>query len=137
MRVEPEPLSAYHRLGGALVVQEIIDRFYLQVQSDPELRRYLVDADRDRLKHHLGALLIRELGGPDTYSGPALAQAQQHLRVTARHARRFAHHLTRVMANLGVDKEIIAIVAQALVALQAQLVRRPPANGPPRPRSPR
>jgi hemoglobin len=118
---EATPLSDFQQLGGALVIQEVVDRFYGRALADPELRRYFMDVDMARLRRHMALLLTKLLQGPNTYTGRDLGEAHRRLRVNAKQYRLFTRYLTGVLSDMGVDKAIVAVVRRQLAAVQSQI----------------
>ena len=70
----------YERVGGEQFFEELVDRFYEGVSSDPVLRP-LYPEDLDAPNEHLRLFLIQYWGGPQTYN-----ERRGHPRLRMRHA---------------------------------------------------
>lgn len=114
--------SYYDQLGGAPVIAEAVDRFYVRLVNDPELVGYFAATDLPRLKRHQVLLLSQVLGGPAAYEGRSLAEAHQGMGVTGEHYDKVSGHLLSVLAEMGAPAEIAKAVADTLAAVRADIV---------------
>ncbi len=73
-------MTIYETVGGEPFFEELVDRFYEGVESDPLLRPMYPENDMDGARHRLRLFLIQYFGGPDTYS-----HERGHPRLRARH----------------------------------------------------
>ena len=71
--------SLYERVGGQPWFDDLVDRFYEGVESDPPLRALYPD-DLGPGKRHLALFLAQYWGGP-----PAYSQERGHPRLRRRH----------------------------------------------------
>ena len=71
--------TLFDRVGGDAFFQQLIERFYLDVEHDPLLRR-LYPADLTPSKRHLALFLAQYWGGPQTYT-----ELRGHPRLRMRH----------------------------------------------------
>lgn len=118
-------MSIYDRIGGAPSVAAAVDDFYERVLSDPLLAPYFTDVDVDQLKEHQRLFLGAAIGGPEQYSGRAMAAAHNGLGITAEAFGAVVDHLVATLASLGVDGETIGEIGAALAPLQDQIVAGP------------
>lgn len=72
--------TMYERVGGEQFFEELVDRFYEGVSSDPVLRPLYPD-DLRAPNEHLRLFLIQYWGGPRTYN-----ERRGHPRLRMRHA---------------------------------------------------
>lgn len=73
--------SVYDVVGGAAFFEELVDRFYQGVESDPELLALYPDhADLVGARRRLALFLAQYWGGPTTYT-----EERGHPRLFARH----------------------------------------------------
>ena len=97
--------SLYERLGGSLVLPDLVQRFYARVQSDPQLARYFDAADMIRLGRMQTEFLCRVLGGPCTGPGTSLAQVHRHLGINLHDYQRFMQLLFETLAVYQLSQE--------------------------------
>jgi len=72
--------ALFDRVGGESFFVDLVDRFYLEVASDPLLRPLYPDDLRES-SEHLALFLMQYWGGPGTYS-----EQRGHPRLRMRHA---------------------------------------------------
>jgi hemoglobin len=72
--------TLFERVGGQRFFDELVDRFYAEVEQDPALRP-MYPEDLIGPKEHLALFLGQYWGGPPTYS-----QERGHPRLRMRHA---------------------------------------------------
>jgi len=119
---EPNPQSAYDRIGGEPSVREAVERLYQLILSDPDLAPYFTDVKMPDLKQHMVALLTKVLGGPDNYTGRDLALAHQSLNVTSEHFFVVGVYLLSVLQDLGVPLDIRRAVGTVLASVQPLVI---------------
>ena len=73
-------MSLYDQLGGAPAIHAALDRFYEQVEEDPELAPYFDGIDFEKLKERIAPFFSTALGGPDVYQGPGLRATHRRVR---------------------------------------------------------
>jgi hemoglobin len=102
--------TMYECVGGDAGLTELVDRFYIRVWSDPELKPYFEGIDKDALKRHQRSFLTFALGGgPDV--GRSLPEAHTGLHITDDAFDRVAKHLRYTMEELNVDGSLAQIIA--------------------------
>lgn len=89
--------TLYDSVGGAAVVDDMIDAFYIRVLGDPELRPFFDGVSLERLRKMQKEFFAAALDGPVTTSDLDLAKAHQHLGITRAHITRFVRHLIGVL----------------------------------------
>ncbi len=118
-------LSYYDRIGGAPVVREVVDSFYVRVLGDDDLKPYFDGVDMPRLKRHMVVLLCSVLGGPDPYEGRDLGEAHAGLGITSQHYDKVGEHLFAVLQAGGVDEDILRDVGLVLAKVKSSIVAEP------------
>jgi hemoglobin len=132
---QPPQATAYHRLGGAVALRALVDRFYDLMDLEPDyadLRR-VHGNDLTHARDKLAWFLSGWLGGPDHY-----IERFGHPRLRARHLP-FAIGLTerdqwlacmnQAMAECGVDEDLRARLAQAFFQTADWMVNQGPSPG--------
>jgi len=119
---EPNPQTAYDRIGGEPSVREAVERLYQLILGDPELAPYFTGVEMAELKQHMVNLLTKVLGGPDGYTGRDLAVAHQNLNVTSEHFFVVGVYLLSVLQDLGVPLDIRRAVGTVLASVQPLVI---------------
>lgn len=115
-------LPAYERIGGAPAVTEAVERFYRRLLTDDELSGFFTDTDLPQLKRHQVALISQVLDGPKSYGGRALAEAHRGMDITPGQYKAVGAHLTAVLEELEVPRDIIDSVEQVLASVAPDIV---------------
>lgn len=114
--------TAYERIGGAPAVTEAVERFYRRLLADEELSGFFTDTDLPQLKRHQVALISQVLDGPKSYGGRALAEAHHGMDITPGQYKAVGAHLTAVLEELEVPRDIIDSVEQVLASVAPDIV---------------
>jgi hemoglobin len=110
--------AMYRSVGGDAGLTVLVDNFYARLWSDPDLKPYFADIDRDQLKKHQRMFLTFALGGgPDAYTGRPLASAHQTLNITNE-----AYHLRLSLDELDIDRALISIIMGYVEGTRGQVV---------------
>jgi hemoglobin len=115
-------MTLYDQIGGKPAISAAVERFYVRVLADPMLAPFFEKVDIPRLKAHQLAFLSQTLGGPQQYSGAAMARAHARLSIEQRHFDAVATPLVETLRELGVNEEIVAGVVTAIAPLAQQIV---------------
>lgn len=73
-------MTVFEAVGGEEFFIELVDRFYVSVESDPLLKPLYPENDWAGARRRLHLFLMQYFGGPETYS-----QERGHPRLRARH----------------------------------------------------
>lgn len=73
--------SFYEAVGGEETFNQLVNRFYAEVEGDPALRAVYPSRDLGPAREHLKLFLIQYWGGPATYN-----ELRGHPRLRMRHA---------------------------------------------------
>lgn len=100
--------TVFERVGGQPFFDELVERFYLQVEDDPTLRP-MYPEDLSEPKAHLALFLGQYWGGPPVYN-----DQRGHPRLRLRHAPfviglaerdAWLRHMTDAVRAAGLDGE--------------------------------
>ncbi|RRR99332.1 group 1 truncated hemoglobin [Glycomyces terrestris] len=119
---EAQPMSAYDRIGGAPAVTEAVERLYRRLLADDELAGFFADTDLAQLKRHQVALISQVLDGPKAYEGRELAEAHRHMDISVGQYKAVGAHLTAVLEELDVPRDIIDTVGQVLESVAPDVI---------------
>ena len=117
-------LSIYQKLGGDVLLHEIIDRFYCRVLDDKRINFFFSGvnfdgADMEKQIRHQRAFLKMVLGGGTQYSGRSLQDAHVPLveqGLSDTHFDAMIENLKETLMEMKVEAKII----QEIVALVEQ-----------------
>jgi hemoglobin len=119
---EATTLSPYERIGGAPAVTETVERFYKRLLADDELAGFFTGTDLPQLKRHQVALISQVLGGPKSYAGRELAEAHKSMDISVGQYKAVGAHLTAVLEELDVPRDIIETVEQVLASVAPDVI---------------
>lgn len=127
--------TPFDMIGGAVMVQTIVDRFYDLMAGQPtyaELRA-LHKADLTPMRASLTGFLIAWLGGPRTWftenPGKCVMSLHSGIAVTPATARQWADAMRLAIADSAVEPDIGMGMADALEGMAMGMVRPQPAGG--------
>ncbi|MBD3729988.1 MAG: globin [Sphingomonadales bacterium] len=108
------PKTPYELLGGQQVIQQVVDRFYDLMDSDPQyapLRR-IHAADLAPMRHSLAGWLSAWAGGPrdwfDENPGKCMMSAHRGLGVSREFAAQWADAMARAIADVAPPDKALA-----------------------------
>ncbi|GAB3997144.1 group 1 truncated hemoglobin GlbN [Glycomyces albus] len=119
---DAQPISAYDRIGGAPAVTEAVDRFYRRLLDDDGLADFFAETDLPRLKRHQVAMISQVLDGPKAYEGRELGEAHRGMGIEPAQYKAVGAHLTAVLEELEVPRDIIDSVGQVLEAVAPDII---------------
>lgn len=114
--------TVFDLVGGREFFFRLVDRFYVGVESDPELRRIYPD-DLEPGKTHLAMFLAQYWGGPGDYSAqrghPRLRMRHVDFRIDQRQRDKWFGHMVEAiddtLPSAGLDAEVATAVRTAFV----------------------
>ncbi len=116
--------AMYQTIGGEAGIRRVVDHFYERLWADPELQRYFVGIDREKLKGHQRQFLTFALGGGvDAYKGESLSTAHADLSITNEAFSKVAWHLTMTLEELDVERPLVMIINGFVEGARRQVVR--------------
>ncbi len=110
----------FDRLGGARL-RAVVEDFYDRVFVDPMIGFLFAGKDRARLVEKECELAARMLGAPIAYTGRTMREAHARVPILGGHFDRRTQLLRNVLADHGVDPEVVAAWIDHTVAMRAQL----------------
>lgn len=114
--------AIYDALGGSDGVRTAVTLMYRRLREDPELARWFGGVDTARLEAHQRAFLGTAFGGPVVFSGRSLGAAHEGMDIDDDAFERVVATLLTVLADLGVGKDVIAVVGERLEELRGEIV---------------
>ena len=119
-KIEAAKPSLYERLGGVYAIAAVVDDFIDRVMHNPVLNANpAVDEAHHRVsaagfKYYVTEMVCWATGGPQKYSGRAMRESHQDLKITEGEWAAFSKDFDATMAKFNVPeaerKELSAIV---------------------------
>ncbi|HLL03353.1 MAG TPA: group 1 truncated hemoglobin [Myxococcaceae bacterium] len=106
----PPTTSLYERLGGVYAIAAVVDVFIDRIMACPELNaNKLVDEAHHRVppagfKYLVTEMVCMATGGPQRYTGKAMKDSHDHLKITAAEWDTFAGHFKAVLDQFKVPE---------------------------------
>lgn len=100
-------MSDYDRLGGAAGLRRVVEAYVARFAGDFIIGFLFEGKPLGRIVEHEVQLAAGHLGGPSAYTGRSLAAAHQPLKINRGHFRRRLAILRTVLAEHGVEPDII------------------------------
>lgn len=94
--------TLFDQVGGAEVVNEVVDRFYDRVTNDETLKKFFEGKSIDRIKSMQRQLFGVALGAPLEYQGKPLAEVHAGLNLTRTHLSIYIDHLLQTIEEMGI-----------------------------------
>ncbi len=89
--------SLYEELGGAEKVNQIVENFVIQIETDPTILPYFEGSDIDRFVEKLSEQICALTGGGCVYSGDTMEHVHAGMNITEADFNRTVDLLIRAM----------------------------------------
>lgn len=117
--------TLFDKYGGVPVVQEIVRDFYKRVLRRPNLRRYFIGVDQQRLIRHQVAFVAMAMGKtPSDYVGRNMRDAHAGLGVTSASFDMVVELLCDAMRAAGVEPQDIETMATNVKRFKNDIAQR-------------
>lgn len=123
--VDTSTETPFTRLGGQDGVAAAVEELYDRIWADPELGPFFHRTDQVAQRKRLTQLLSSALGGPDDYTGKGLREAHAGRGITHRHFSLLASHAADVLADRGLEDEVVDDVLDYLASARLEVVDDP------------
>ncbi|RDI42609.1 group I truncated hemoglobin [Nocardia mexicana] len=114
--------SIYDQLGGAEAIAAVVDDFYVRVLDDPDLVGFFSGVNMSRLKGLQTEFFGAALGGPEPYTGAAMAEVHRGRGIAQQHFDKVAAHLTESLLAAGVPEDVTGQIIGAVAPLADDIV---------------
>ncbi|USG66172.1 group 1 truncated hemoglobin [Brevibacillus ruminantium] len=101
----------YEKLGGEEAIAKVVDYFYDLVLADETVNHFFAHTDMAKQRQHQTKFISYALGGPNQYSGGAMAKVHAGMNLQPVHFDAIVKHLRDALTHFGVEQ---ADVEQAL-----------------------
>jgi hemoglobin len=113
--------TLYERLGGAVGIETLVDRFYARVVADPILAPFFRNTSMDTLVRMQRELMGAAFGGPHRYGGLDLAWVHHGRGITTEHFNQFFQYLISTLEELGVVPDDVSDVVHRISVYKNQI----------------
>ena len=120
----PEGMSIYDAIGGEPALVAVVDDFYIRVTGDPELARFFAGTNMAKLTGRQVEFFAAALGGPRTYTGATMREANRGRGIGQEHFDLSAGHLIAAVSAAGVPDETISHITGLISPLAEQIVSK-------------
>jgi two-component system chemotaxis sensor kinase CheA len=130
--------SLYDRVGGMSVIDSVVEVFVGRAATDDRLKSFFDGVNLDLLQGSLREFFSNKVGGPDSYKGPALPEAKQHLNargLTDSLCDAAFGHIEASLTTLEVSAPSRAEILTLIAAMRAEVLEAP-AKAAPAPKAP-
>jgi hemoglobin len=104
--------TLFERAGGMPFFERLVERFYVGVADDPELRDLYPEADLGPAQRRLTLFLAQYWGGPRTYDAerghPRLRMRHVPFAIDAEQRDRWLRHMRAALAELAPPPDVLA-----------------------------
>ena len=97
--------TLFDEIGGAEVVNAVVDNFYQRVINDEQLGKFFANASVDRIKSMQHQLFGVALGAPLTYEGRPLNEVHRGLGITRDDLSVYINHLLDTLEEMNIGKD--------------------------------
>ena len=97
--------TLFESIGGAEVVEKVVDRFYDRVVGDEHLKKFFAHSSVDRIKSMQRQLFSVALGGPLDYDGKPLGEVHKGRGITREDIGIFIDHLFETLKDLEIESD--------------------------------
>lgn len=117
--------SMFEKYGGVPSVKVVVNDFYAQMLSKPNLKRYFADTDMDRLALHQIEFIAFALGKPKAfYEDQRLLDAHRHLQITDSSFNQTVEILKAVLEKAGFEPDDLQAVLRVVETKRHLIVKR-------------
>lgn len=100
--------TIYEKVGGEEAISKVVDYFYEElVLKDPTVNQFFVNTDMEKQRRHQTKFISFALGGPNQYTGGAMAKVHEGMNLQPEHFDAIAKHLHDALAHFGVSESDI------------------------------
>lgn len=76
-----EQKSLYERLGGAPAIKSVVDKFYVYMLSDPDVKDFFANTDMNKQRQRQTDFITLATGGPNNYQGLDMKKAHEKFKI--------------------------------------------------------
>ena len=114
--------TLFHRLGGAVMIRQIVDDLYHRLLADPTLAPVFVGADLRELRRHQYETLAAAMGGLGSEPARLRTGSLVGMAYGDEHFERALSHLLDTLEAFGTEPEIVDEVVATIAPLRPAIV---------------
>ncbi|MFD2615478.1 group I truncated hemoglobin [Paenibacillus gansuensis] len=114
--------TLYEKFGGEETIAKVVDYFYDLVLADDSVNHFFKHTDMEKQRRHQTKFISYALGGPNQYSGGAMAKVHEGLNLQPAHFDAIVRHLGSALQHYGVGEEDIATTLEKVESLRNDII---------------
>ncbi|GAA4706885.1 group I truncated hemoglobin [Brevibacillus fulvus] len=108
-------MTIYEKYGGEGTIAKVVDSFYDLVLADETVNHFFEHTDMEKQRRHQTKFISYALGGPNQYTGQAMAKVHEGMNLQPVHFDAILKHLRTALAHFGVEA---ADIEQAIAKVE-------------------
>ena len=114
--------TVFERVGGFAAVRPVVAEFYDRILESPRLSRHFAGVDMRRMVDHQTKFMAQVMGGPATFSMPALTRAHERLAITRDEFQEMLALLREALEDGGLAADDVTEVGRNMAAYESCIV---------------
>lgn len=97
--------TLYEKFGGEESIAKVVDYFYDLVMADDSVNHFFEHTDMKKQRAHQTKFISYALGGPNQYSGGAMAKVHAGMNLQPEHFDAIVKHLREALLHFGISEQ--------------------------------
>jgi hemoglobin len=114
--------NLYEKLGGESNIAKVVDDFYDMVLADETVNGFFEHTDMQKQREHQTKFISFALGGPNQYTGGAMAKVHEGMHLQPAHFDAIVKHLRTALEHAGVPQSDIAEAIGKVESLRGDIL---------------
>ncbi|WNQ14048.1 group 1 truncated hemoglobin [Paenibacillus aurantius] len=114
--------NLYDKFGGEENISKVVDYFYDLVLADQKVNAFFENTDMEKQRRHQTKFISFALGGPNNYSGGAMAKVHEGMNLQPEHFDAIVRHLRAALEHFGGKEEDIAAALDKVESLRNDIL---------------
>lgn len=116
-------MSLFEKYGGTPTVKHIVKEFYARILETPNLARYFINTDVDKIIKHQILFIAYVMGKPvSNYTGKDMKNAHINVHVTSKSFQDTLEVLEETLLDFNVDVSDIELIIKRLNKFKNEIV---------------
>eukprot|EP00347_Sterkiella_histriomuscorum_P020378 403338034 len=121
---DPNELSLFERLGGIEACTAVVEGFYARIFNDPDLADFFRITDKCHQIDRMVSFIVFTTGGKSDWEGKSMKECHQGRGIGQEEFEKMVDHVRQTMRELGVMKDLIDELIEALDLLKPAYLDR-------------
>jgi hemoglobin len=110
------------KFGGEETIAKVVDYFYDLVLADNTVNHFFKKTDMEKQRRHQTKFISFALGGPNQYTGGAMAKVHEGMNLEPEHFDAIVRHLRSALEHFGANEEDIVAALEKVESLRSDIV---------------